>query len=110
MSGPAPDGGDPYADRVGSLAEEAARLAEAVGAWARGHAAEQPPPAHHGPECRLCPLCQAFAVLRGARPETLAHLLDAGAALAAAVRSALEGPAAPPPAGRTPSVQHIDVG
>ena len=27
------------------------------------------------PECQLCPLCQAMAALRSARPEAVEHLL-----------------------------------
>jgi hypothetical protein len=90
--------------------------------------------AGQAPECRFCPLCQAMAALRSARPEAVEHLLKAGAELLLAARALLEGegeaePAAaagagdgraPPrrPArsrgrGATPAsdgLQHIDVG
>jgi hypothetical protein len=79
---------------AGPLAEEAARLVEAMSQWAREHAG---PVAgdladHVGgaEECRLCPFCQAIALMRSARPETYAHLLEAATAMAAAMRSVAE--------------------
>ena len=33
------------------------------------------------PECQFCPLCQAMAALRSARPEAVEHLVKAGAEL-----------------------------
>ncbi len=88
--------GDP-----GPVAEEAARLFEALGAWAREHGSATGMGAslfegvHSGisdgsPACRLCPVCQLIAVLRHARPETFAHLLDASTALTAALTSMVE--------------------
>jgi hypothetical protein len=74
----------------GPLGEEAARLVEALSDWARGQAGD-PQIATGGAECRLCPLCQLIAVMRHARPETFAHLLEASAALTAALRSVVEG-------------------
>ena len=35
--------------------------------------------AGQAPECQFCPLCQAMAALRSARPEAVEHLLKAGA-------------------------------
>ena len=91
--------------------------------------------AGQAPECRFCPLCQAMAALRSARPEAVEHLLKAGTELLLAARSLLEGegqaePGAPAGAGdgraarRRPArprgrgaagpasdgLQHIDVG
>jgi hypothetical protein len=84
----------------GPLAEEAARLVEALSDWARTHSGDIPGAvgaAVGGPdqfgasvECRLCPVCQAIALLRQARPETFTHLLDASTALTAALRSVVE--------------------
>jgi hypothetical protein len=75
---------------VGPLAEEAARLVEALSDWARGHVG--PSMSVGGAaECTLCPLCQLLSMLRQARPETFAHLLDASAALTAALRSVVDG-------------------
>ena len=79
----------------GPLAEEAARLVEAMSEWARSHAGELPGAVAGqvggSAECRLCPFCQAIALLRQARPETFAHLLDASTAMTAALRSLVEG-------------------
>ena len=84
----------------GPLAEEAARLVEALSEWARTHTGDLPGAvgAQLGgtsqfgasAECRLCPFCQAIALLRQARPETFAHLLEASTALTAALRSMVE--------------------
>ena len=82
------------ASSPGPLADEAARLVEALADWAREHGAPAAGDlsAHVGgsEECRLCPFCQALALVRSARPETFEHLLDAAAALTAAVRSVAE--------------------
>ena len=58
--------------------------------------------AGQAPECQFCPLCQAMAALRSARPEAVEHLLTAGAELLLAARALLEGedePGAPADAG-----------
>jgi hypothetical protein len=47
--------------------------------------------AGQAPECQTCPLCQAMAALRSARPEAVEHLLKAGAELLLAARSLLDG-------------------
>ncbi|HET7530157.1 MAG TPA: hypothetical protein VFJ98_04275 [Mycobacteriales bacterium] len=73
----------------GPLGEEAARLVEALSEWARGHGQETPI-ATGSAECRLCPVCQLLTLMRQARPETFAHLLEATAALAAAARTVVE--------------------
>jgi hypothetical protein len=51
--------------------------------------------AGQAPECQVCPLCQAMAALRSARPEAVEHLLKAGAELLLAARALLEGEGAP---------------
>jgi hypothetical protein len=85
--------------------------------------------AGQAPECQFCPLCQAMAALRSARPEAVEHLLKAGAELLLAARALLEGEGAGaagdgdgPAPGRRPTrplgrgttagngLQHIDVG
>jgi hypothetical protein len=81
----------------GPLAEEAARLVEALSDWARGHAGDLPGAVSSqvggSPECKLCPVCQAIALMRQAKPETFAHLLEASTALTAALRTVIESPA-----------------
>jgi hypothetical protein len=97
---------------VGSVAEETARLLEALGDWAEdlasdhargasqsGYAAGAPREAdprcaHCGADsrmgeamtCRLCPLCQGIAVLRAVRPETVDRLADLAGALSSTLR------------------------
>jgi hypothetical protein len=86
--------------------------------------------AGQAPECQFCPLCQAMAALRSARPEAVEHLLKAGAELLLAARALLEAEAEPGdgagpgdgPARRRPAraksrgtaagngIQHIDIG
>jgi hypothetical protein len=75
---------------VGPLAEEAARFAEALSDWARGHIAMPSGSLGHGAECTLCPFCQLLSLLRQAKPETFGHLLDASASLTAALRSVVD--------------------
>jgi len=114
----------------GPLGEEAARLLDALGAWARGNLHRAPGASQDGheswheqmaggpgeaisdgsPACRLCPVCQLIAVLRSARPETFAHLLEASAALTAALRSLVEYAEADADRERRRSgLQHIDL-
>jgi hypothetical protein len=99
------------APEPGPLADEAARLFEAVQDWARRTTADPGPRIATGsPECTACPVCQALALLRSARPETFAHLAEAMAALVAAGRDLLDAHA-----GHRPSrpdgggVERIDV-
>jgi hypothetical protein len=86
----------------GPLAEEAARLFEAIGDWARGAtgasneatadtaSATSKTRASSGPECQVCPLCQLLAVVRRMQPDTFAHLADASAAFVAAMRTVVD--------------------
>jgi hypothetical protein len=46
-------------------------------------------------ECQYCPFCTGLALLRGARPEAVEHLLKAGAELFLAARALLEVAAEP---------------
>jgi hypothetical protein len=87
----------------GPLADEAARLVEAIGNWARdavgdaagpawagGRETDSGPSTHSGPECQVCPVCQLLALLRRTQPETFAHLADASASMLAALRTVVE--------------------
>ena len=97
---------------VGSAAEEAARLFAAAEDWIRTRSGGHLDGIATGaPECTVCPLCQGISAVRGVRPETVEHLLDATASFVAALRSAVSGHVAPegPPEHRRPDVQHIDV-
>jgi hypothetical protein len=98
-------------EETGSAAEEALRLLAAAEEWVRSHAGgllDEEHLATGSASCSVCPLCQSITVLRQVRPETVSHLLAAGSALAAALRSVV--PAAPG-AGTSPAsrVQHIDL-
>jgi hypothetical protein len=104
----------------GSLSEEAGKLAEILEAWLAGArqsagawAAAEPTgdsESLHSPECRVCPICRLLALLRGVRPETYEHLLDAAASLVAALRVSVEGAERSWTAGRPATVQRIDIG
>jgi len=75
----------------GPLADEAARLVEALGEWARGAAGGMSMPAvGEGAECQVCPLCQLLALVRRTQPETFGHLADASASMIAALRTVVE--------------------
>ncbi|MCU1692052.1 MAG: hypothetical protein JWM64_1143 [Frankiales bacterium] len=95
---------------VGSAAEEAVKLLTAAEQWARTRAAHLLDDEHLSTgsvPCTTCPLCQAVGAVRHVRPETVEHLLDAAASLAAALRGALAPPPGPRPSGSP--VEHIDV-
>ena len=83
-----PSAGDPG---VGSAAEEAARLADALKGWFWGAAtdldAAAEDSAHDPLTCRVCPLCRGIAAVRSARPEVVEHLASAAESLAAALRA-----------------------
>lgn len=99
-------------DNVGSAAEEAARLFAAIEDWARQRAGGLVDDEHlatGSSACLVCPICQAVSALRGVRPETVEHLLDAAASFVAALRSTVGDSAERGPATGRPGVQHIDV-
>lgn len=103
---------------LGSAAEEAARLAEAVHAWwtersaddasapSAGSAAAGPAPSSGS--CRYCPLCRGVAAVHALRPEVLAHLVTAAESVAAALRELAREdiPAGRPHADRPTGGQH----
>lgn len=98
-------------DLVGSVAEEAARLFDALQDWAAqsGVAHAQATGAvadaaagglrdlgEHiatgAEECRYCPVCRGIEAVRSTSPEVRAHLKAAGSSLAHAVSALLESP------------------
>ena len=85
------------APEPGPLADEAAKLVEAVRDWA---ARTFPEPERHlatgAPECRYCPVCQAVAALRGERPEVTARVAEALTAAAGALGALGQSLARPP--------------
>jgi hypothetical protein len=75
----------------GPLAEEAARLVEAISEWARNTVGDASMPGVGGSaECQACPFCQLLALLRRTQPETFGHLADASASMVAALRTVVE--------------------
>jgi hypothetical protein len=79
------------ADAPGPLADEAARLVEAIGAWARGAAGGvSMAGVGDAAECQVCPFCQLMALVRRTNPETFGHLADASASMIAALRTVVE--------------------
>ena len=105
---------------VGSLAEETARLLDALEGWTRrrdphdAEPAEEPDHhAHDAPgapsgDCRLCPLCQGARLMRSVTPEVRDHLTSAvGSLIQAASAMVAAHSADSQPSG--PRVQHIDL-
>lgn len=99
------------ADRVGSVAEEATKLFEAMGAWARGAAESVDEHLATGSaECTICPLCQVISAVRGTRPEVVEHLADAAGSLVAALRALVDAHEHSWAQRRSAPVEHIDIG
>jgi hypothetical protein len=99
----------------GSVADEAARLADALQEWAATHAgtpaagllgALDGHVATGAADCRLCPVCRLIAVARDAGPEVYDHLSDAMVAVLHAVRLLAE---AYRDASRPAGVERIDL-
>jgi hypothetical protein len=99
------------AERTGTVSEEAAKLFEAVGAWARNAAGSMDEHLATGSaECTICPLCQLISAVRGTRPEVVEHLADAAGSLVAALRAFVDSHEQGWAARRTAPVEHIDIG
>jgi hypothetical protein len=69
---------------VGSLVDEAAKLAEALQEWAGNNISDG------SAACRLCPLCQMIALVRQLNPETVDQIGDQVEGLVRTLRSLLE--------------------
>lgn len=99
---------------VGSAAEEAGRLFEAVQDWARRASGAAGGLGEHvatgSPECQLCPVCQLIALMRETRPEVAAHLSEAAGSLLAAARAALAAHEREWGSRRSAGVERIDIG
>jgi hypothetical protein len=92
----------------GPLADEAAKLVEAIGEWARGAAGGISLSAvGEGAECQVCPFCQLMALVRRTNPETFGHLADASASMIAALRTVVEKH--DHPGARNAGVERIDL-
>ena len=94
----------------GPLAEEAAKLAEALSGWVSGGFTHPlMDGAGESPECRLCPVCQLLRLAQGSRPEVFEHLANASASLIAALRAAVESSQASWASGNRPASERIDI-
>jgi hypothetical protein len=89
---------------LGSAADEAVRLADAVSRWLSGHLATGEA------TCQVCPLCQLLAAVRERQPEVAVHLSSAGESLLAAARAAMAAQEESWSSPSHPTVQRIDVG
>jgi hypothetical protein len=70
---------------VGSVAEEAAKLFEALNGDSTAHEGHR-----LGPECQWCPLCQLYSLVRQARPETVEQLGAAVTGVLGSLRDLLD--------------------
>jgi hypothetical protein len=99
-------------DRIGSAAEEAAKLFGALSGWASdlGRGVDEHL-ATGAAECTYCPICRTVHVFREASPEIKNHLAGAAASLmqAAAGLLAAAAASATPPRDRSGEVERIDL-
>ena len=98
----------------GPLAEEAAKLAEALSkTWndfsAGGVLQSLLSGVGESTECAMCPFCQLLRLAKGSQPEVYGHLADASASLLAALRASLESSQAAWSAGSHPTSERIDI-
>lgn len=99
------------ADRVGSVAEEATKLFDAMGTWARSAAGSVDEHLATGSaDCTLCPVCQLISAARGTRPEVVEHLANAAGSLVAALSAFVDAHEHSWAARRSAPVEHIDIG
>ncbi len=101
-------------DRIGSAAEEARKLLDALRDWAYSKVTEAGE--HLAPgasECLLCPVCLALSRLRHLSPEAFDHFAAASASLLAGLAAVVEGMRLDGTRygqGRSgPQAQHIDI-
>ena len=81
----------------GTMAEEAAKLAEVAQLWLASRSGGTPrddvwadataEPSSGAPECEGCPICRVRRAFSGVNPEVYEHLSDAVTSLSAALRS-----------------------
>jgi hypothetical protein len=105
-SGPGFDDGSQAS--LGSAAEEAARLVDAVRDWIDARAVSKPPP-NESSECQLCPICQVLGMVRQGQPEVFEHLSHAADSLLAAVRAGITNHESTWARATRPDVEHIDI-
>ena len=79
----------PADDPLGSAAQEAGRLLDAVREWLDARGTSEAPIATDSPECRACPICLGLSAVREHHPEVVEQLGRAAEAILAAVRAAV---------------------
>lgn len=72
---------------LGSAAQEAGRLMDALREWLDARGVPDTPIATGSVECRACPVCLTLAAVREHHPEVVEQLGRAAEAIFAAVRS-----------------------
>lgn len=84
---------------VGSVGEEAAKLLSALQGWTKEHASDYSRAAgglgathisDGSAACKVCPLCQAIALVRQINPETIDHLGHAASSMLSALAGVVE--------------------
>lgn len=129
---------EPDGTPIGSAAEEAARLLNALGEWAKDQSTESANAfsdsvaglagraasavadlprlmdehlATGAPECAYCPVCRTVHVVREASPDVRVHLTSAALSLMQAATTVLNAMATPVPgaAHAEPTVERIDL-
>jgi hypothetical protein len=99
-------------DRIGSAAEEAAKLFGALSGWASDLSHNVDTHLDTGAaECTYCPICRTVHVFREASPEIKGHLASAAASLMQAAAGVLAAAASSANAAteRSTGVENIDL-
>jgi len=96
-------------DPLGSAAQEAGRLLDAVREWLDARGVPDAPIATGSAECRACPLCLVLGAVREHNPEIVEQLGRATDALVAAARSLLSEHEHDWASGERPDVERIDI-
>ena len=94
---------------LGSAAQEAARLLDAVSGWLDQRGISSMPIATGSAECRACPICIGLSAVREHHPEVVDQLGRAAEALVAAVRAAVREHEDEWSRATRPDVEHIDI-
>ncbi|MGB2839484.1 MAG: DUF5304 family protein [Actinomycetes bacterium] len=74
-------------DPLGSAAQEAGRLMDALREWLDARGVPETPIATDSAECRACPICLGLSAIREHHPEVVEQLGRAAEAMIAAVRA-----------------------
>ena len=74
-------------DPLGSAAQEAGRLMDALREWLDARGVPETPIATDSAECRACPICLGLGAIREHHPEVVEQLGRAAEAMIAAVRA-----------------------